>query len=133
MGGLTRRSCTDDPLGVASSGTAACVDQLEVDSSGAEPCADPHGAGPRRFRPHDLVWVADPAALHWRGDLPEWCAHWLQCGAPTPVVLRRENTGDPNLLPVGIRGFHRHQRQAVYLERRAAARMLSPEIGRAHV
>lgn len=122
MVGLTRRSRTEDQLGVASSGIATCVDQLDVASPGAAPSADSHG-----FRPHDLIWVADPAALHWRGDVPGWCAHWLQCGAPTPVVLRRENTGDPNLLPVGIRGVHRRQRQAAYLERRAVARILPPE------
>ena len=122
MGGLTRRSRTQDQLGAASSGTATCADQLDVAFPGAAPCADPHG-----FRPHDLIWVAEPAALRWRGNLPEWCAYWLQCGAPTPVVLRRENTGDPDLLPVGIRGVHRHQRQAAYLERHAVARILPPE------
>ncbi len=94
---------------------------------GAAPRTDPQGAGPHGFCPHDLIWVADPAALHWRGDLPGWCAQWLQCGAPTPVVLRRENTGDPNLLPVGIRGVHRHQRHAAYLQRRAVARVVPPE------
>jgi len=77
--------------------------------------------------PHDLVWVADPAGLHWRGDVPDWCEQWLRLGAPTPVVLRRENIGDESLLPVGIRGTQRHERQAAYLERRAIARVMRPE------
>lgn len=76
-------------------------------------------------RPHDLLWVGDPAALRWHGDLPEWCAQWL--GAPTPVVVRREDTGDAGLLPVGIRGVGRHQRQAAYLAADGVARIVRPE------
>ncbi|MDX3895093.1 phosphoribosyl-dephospho-CoA transferase MdcG domain-containing protein [Pusillimonas sp.] len=83
--------------------------------------------GPRDVGPHDLVWVADPAGLHWRGGMPEWCGQWLRSGAPTPVVLRREDIGDESLLPVGIRGTQRHERQAAYLERRAIARVMRPE------
>jgi len=84
-------------------------------------------AGPRDLGPHDLIWVADPAALHWRGDMADWCAQWLRLGAPTPVVLRREDACDADLLPVGIRGAFRHQRQAAYLERHAVARIVQPE------
>lgn len=84
-------------------------------------------AGPCDLGPHDLVWVADPAALHWRGGMPDWCAQWLRSSAPTPVVLRREDIDDESLLPVGIRGTQRHERQAAYLERCAIARVMRPE------
>lgn len=86
-------------------------------------------------RPHDLVWVSDPAALHLRGEapgdtpgsIPGWCRPWPCRGGLAPVVVRRERTRDPDLLPVGLRGRLRHQRQAAYLERRGAGRIMQPE------
>ena len=56
-----------------------------------------------------------------------WLAEWLAAGALTPVVVRREATECANMLPVGIRGSGRHQRQAAYLFIEAVLRITRPE------
>lgn len=86
-------------------------------------------------RPHDLVWVNDPAALQVRGEalgetpgrIPDWFRLWPCQGGHAPVVVRRERTRDADLLPVGLRGRLRHQRLAAYLERWDAGRIVRPE------
>ncbi|MDF0605441.1 malonate decarboxylase holo-ACP synthase [Neisseriaceae bacterium TC5R-5] len=73
---------------------------------------------------HDLLGLADGAALHCAGGLPDWwrpyspLARWL--------VLRRAPTQD-GLLPVGLRGWQRGQRQAAWVDCRALTAIICPE------
>ncbi len=77
------------------------------------------------IRPHDLLWLAEPAALIASGPLPEWATADLI--ANTPVVVRRQKLHDPDLLPAGLRGQERHQRLAAFAHRSAITRHVSPE------
>ncbi|MFC5476278.1 malonate decarboxylase holo-ACP synthase [Paraherbaspirillum soli] len=84
------------------------------------PDADQHAP-----RPHDLLWITDPAALSVTCPLPPWAtAAWL---ARAPLVMRRELVSDPDYIPVGLRGTHRSQRAKAYLARQAVARCVTPE------
>lgn len=77
-------------------------------------------------RPHDLLWVADAAGLCSDCPLPSWAtADWL---AGAPLVVRRERVGDPDCIPVGLRGQTRSQRHKAYLSRQAVAQCVSPEL-----
>lgn len=87
------------------------------------------------LRAHDLLWIRHPNAIRWRGlecEPQAWLRQWLASGAPTPVVVRRESPEDAGLVPVGVRGVERCQRQAAYLPREAVLRVTRPEdlIGR---
>nr|WP_294866709.1 malonate decarboxylase holo-ACP synthase [uncultured Pseudogulbenkiania sp.] len=76
-------------------------------------------------RPHDLLWLADPAALCPDTPLPDWAgADWL---ARAPLVVRRAPAGADGRLPVGLRGRERAQRHATHAPPHAVARVLTPE------
>jgi phosphoribosyl-dephospho-CoA transferase len=79
-------------------------------------------------RPHDLLWLADAAALMplTLAPLPCWAsAEWIMAA---PVVVRRQKLDDPTLLPVGLRGRERNQRLASFVLRDAIRRYVSPEM-----
>lgn len=76
-------------------------------------------------RPHDLLWLADPAALQLDEPLPHWAdADWL---AQAPLVVRRAPAIPDGLLPVGLRGRQRSQRLAAHMPLHAVARVITPE------
>jgi phosphoribosyl-dephospho-CoA transferase len=76
------------------------------------------------YRPHDLLWIADPAALTFGGDRPAWARPgWL---GRAPVVVRRAPR-EPGLLPVGLRGRARHERCAAQVAERQVVRATTPE------
>jgi phosphoribosyl-dephospho-CoA transferase len=78
----------------------------------------------RPLHPHDLLWVADAAAISAAKPLPDWATdEWLQ---RAPVVVRRENAG-PGRIPVGLRGATRSERFKAYLAPHAVLRRVSPE------
>lgn len=77
------------------------------------------------IRPHDLLWLADPAALIVSGELPEWATTDLIVNMP--VVVRRQKLDDIDLLPVGLRGTERNQRLAAYVKHSAVTRCVRPE------
>ena len=76
------------------------------------------------YRPHDLLWIADAAALTFGGDRPDWARPGWLGGAP--VVVRRAPR-QPGLLPVGLRGRARHQRCAAQIAERQVVRAATPE------
>ena len=77
-------------------------------------------------RPHDLLWTADTSGLSAPSALPAWATpEWL---AFAPVVVRREQVADPDLIPVGLRGTTRSERFPAYLSRNAVAETTPPEL-----
>lgn len=73
-------------------------------------------------RPHDLVWIADPAAL--RIAPLAWVR---QCWHPgLPLVVRRD-WHPAGLIPVGVRGNTRARRAPGWIPADAIVRCLSPE------
>jgi len=81
-------------------------------------------ANARPLLPHDLLWIADAAAITAAEPLPAWASsEWLR---RAPVVIRRENAG-PGRLPVGLRGTTRSERFPAYLAPTAVRRRLGPE------
>ncbi|MGZ3338536.1 MAG: malonate decarboxylase holo-ACP synthase [Reyranella sp.] len=84
----------------------------------------PVAPGADGHRPHDLLWLADPAALVGADPLPAWATPaWL---AAAPVVVRRA-TIDAGRVPVGLRGTTRHQRCAAHVAASAVFRSMAPE------
>jgi len=85
--------------------------------------------------PHDLLWLADPAAFvadcadHAdRADcaLPAWAsAAWL---AQAPLVVRRARADARGRIPVGLRGATRAQRHAAWLPAAQVARAVTPRM-----
>ena len=76
-------------------------------------------------RPHDLLWLADPAALCPDTPLPDWAgADWL---ARAPLVVRRAPASADGGLPVGLRGLERAQRHASHVPHHAVSRVVTPE------
>ncbi len=79
----------------------------------------------RRPRPHDLLWVDDPAALIPLDAWPAWATPaWL---AVAPSVVRRAPLRPHGRLPVGLRGATRSERCAAHVDGARVVRMLSPE------
>ncbi|PLP98077.1 malonate decarboxylase holo-ACP synthase [Cupriavidus pauculus] len=79
-----------------------------------------------RLRPHDLIWLRDPAALIATGDVPDWAdADWL---AQAPLVVRRDRdiAGRIARIPVGVRGRSRAQRHAGWIDADQCATVVSP-------
>ena len=75
-------------------------------------------------RPHDLLWLADAAALVSTGSLPAWATPaWL---AVAPVVVRRA-TVDAGQVPVGLRGTTRAERCAAQVPATQVVRAMTPE------
>jgi len=78
-------------------------------------------------RPHDLIWLRDPAAFIAEGSLPDWAdAHWL---AQAPLVVRRDRDTSgsiPARIPVGVRGRTRAQRHAGWIDADQCATVVSP-------
>jgi phosphoribosyl-dephospho-CoA transferase len=76
-------------------------------------------------RPHDLLWLADPAALVVQEPLPRWATPaWL---AVSPVVVRRATIAVPCEVPVGLRGATRSERFAAHVSADRVMRSLTPE------
>ena len=76
-------------------------------------------------RPHDLLWLADPAALVVQESLPRWATRaWL---AVSPVVVRRSTIAVPGEVPVGLRGATRSERCAAHVSAERVVRSLTPE------
>jgi phosphoribosyl-dephospho-CoA transferase len=76
-------------------------------------------------RPHDLLWLADPAALVVQDSLPGWATPaWL---AVSPVVVRRSTVAVPSEVPVGLRGATRSERCAAHVSADQVMRSLTPE------
>jgi phosphoribosyl-dephospho-CoA transferase len=73
---------------------------------------------------HTLLRVAGPESVRF-GESPEpWVADALRL-APWVVVRRAEACGDA--IPVGVRGSHRAQRCAAWIEARAVLETATPE------
>jgi phosphoribosyl-dephospho-CoA transferase len=76
-------------------------------------------------RPHDLLWLTDPAALVVQEPLPRWATPaWL---AVSPVVVRRSTIAVPSEVPVGLRGAMRNERCAAHVSADRVMRSLTPE------
>lgn len=76
-------------------------------------------------RPHDLLWLTNPAALDSDTTLPKWAdTDWL---ARAPVVVRRAPPCAEGRLPIGLRGLERSQRHATHVPPHAVARVVTPE------
>jgi phosphoribosyl-dephospho-CoA transferase len=79
---------------------------------------------PHTFRPHDLLWLADAAALRSPEPLPEWLA---QAWRPDlPVVVRRAPAA-AGQVAIGIRGGERSQRCGLWADVNAVTRVATPE------
>lgn len=76
------------------------------------------------IRPHDLIWISDPAALGADQALPEWVAQ--QWRSTLPLVVRRDIQQNGRI-PVGIRGMKRSQRAAAWVSQEAIRRIVTPE------
>lgn len=74
--------------------------------------------------PHDLVWVAQSAALTEDTDRPDWVAE--QWNTTLPLVVRRAYSVAGNVA-VGVRGQQRLQRHAAWLTKKDIVRLQSPE------
>jgi phosphoribosyl-dephospho-CoA transferase len=75
------------------------------------------------MRPHDLLRLKDGAQLA-RADLPEWAIRSLR---ETPFVVVRRSTINDDLIPVGIRGVMRDQRQATFIRADDIESIITPE------
>lgn len=75
-------------------------------------------------RPHDLLFLREPAAFVTAGAAPER-PRWLMPAAP--VVVRREATA-AGVVPVGARGLARNERCKGYADAAAVARRVTPEM-----
>lgn len=76
--------------------------------------------------PHDLVWLADPAAFAAANALPPWAGTaWL---ARAPLVVRRACADAQARIPVGLRGVTRAQRHAAWLPAAQVARTVTPRM-----
>ena len=67
-----------------------------------------------RFQAHDLVWLKAGALdrqREWAYALPDWALSELD--RDTPLIVRRA-LAPPGVIPVGIRGRRRSQRQVTY-------------------
>lgn len=91
------------------------------------PAAPPPCQAVAVFRPHDLLWTQDWHGLVFADPVPPWAVQARNAGQPAVVVVRRDRTGDPALLPVGLRGVDRSQRLGALLQRAAVAHWVSPE------
>ncbi|MGV7206852.1 malonate decarboxylase holo-ACP synthase [Oxalobacteraceae bacterium A2-2] len=81
--------------------------------------------GAADFRPHDLLWLTVADRFRPADEWPDWLdAEWFM---RAPVVVRREAMADGRL-PVGARGTTRSQRCKGYVQRRAVARCVTPEM-----
>ncbi|WJV51963.1 malonate decarboxylase holo-ACP synthase [Prodigiosinella aquatilis] len=76
------------------------------------------------IRPHDLIWVADLAALGTEQELPEWVSQQWHIGLPLVVRRDKHHAGR---IPAGIRGTQRSQRAAVWVDAAAVHRITTPE------
>jgi phosphoribosyl-dephospho-CoA transferase len=77
------------------------------------------------YRPHDLLWLADAAALVVQESLPRWVTPaWL---AVSPVVVRRATPALASDVPVGMRGALRSERCAAHVSADQVMRSLTPE------
>lgn len=77
------------------------------------------------YRPHDLLWLADAAALTIDGPRPAWATPpWL---AVAPVVVRRATLADLRNLPVGLRGATRNERCAAQVPAVQVSSAQTPE------
>jgi phosphoribosyl-dephospho-CoA transferase len=77
------------------------------------------------YRPHDLLWLADAAALVVQESLPRWVTPaWL---AVSPVVVRRATPALASEVPVGLRGAVRSERCAAHVSADRVMRSLTPE------
>lgn len=84
--------------------------------------AVPTGIG---HRPHDLLWLADAAAIEPVQALPAWATPaWL---AVAPVVVRRAPLLAHGRVPVGLRGATRSERCAAHVAAHRVIRAMSPE------
>jgi phosphoribosyl-dephospho-CoA transferase len=78
-----------------------------------------------RYRPHDLLWLADAAALVVQESLPRWVTpEWV---AVSPVVVRRATPAITSEVPIGLRGVVRSERCAAHVSADRVARSLTPE------
>ncbi|MDG6106317.1 malonate decarboxylase holo-ACP synthase [Dactylosporangium aurantiacum] len=82
----------------------------------------------RGARAHDLVRLADPAAVL-TGTEPAWVAESVT-GTPWAVV--RRGTAPRGHVAVGVRGPARHQRHATQVPAAAVSRVVRPEQLRPH-
>jgi phosphoribosyl-dephospho-CoA transferase len=77
------------------------------------------------YRPHDLLWLADAAALVVQESLPRWVTPaWV---AVSPVVVRRAIPAIASEVPIGLRGVMRSERCAAYVSADRVMRSLTPE------
>jgi phosphoribosyl-dephospho-CoA transferase len=77
------------------------------------------------YRPHDLLWPADAAALVVQEPLPRWATPaWL---AVSPMVVRRATPALASEVPVGLRGAMRSERCAAHVLAERVMRSLTPE------
>jgi phosphoribosyl-dephospho-CoA transferase len=74
--------------------------------------------------PHDLMRLASPSFMVYRGQPPEWVAAALR---HAPYVVMRRARLDNGLVPVGIRGSSRSQRFAAWLSEDAIQAVVRPE------
>lgn len=77
------------------------------------------------LRAHDLLWLADPAALRPAEALPLWLKAALQ--PQRPLVVRRAPRLEPGQVPVGVRGAGREQRCAAWVPAAQIVRVVTPE------
>ncbi|MFV0576528.1 MAG: malonate decarboxylase holo-ACP synthase [Vibrio sp.] len=84
-----------------------------------------------QFPAHTLLWVEDvvfdevgseEASLDSNAERPDWCKIHDKT---RPVVVRRAE--NPNLIPVGIRGQHRSERAAAWVDPKQIIRALTPD------
>jgi phosphoribosyl-dephospho-CoA transferase len=77
------------------------------------------------YRPHDLLWLADAAALVVQESLPCWVTPaWV---AVSPVVVRRAIPALASEVPIGLRGVMRSERCAAHVSADQVMRSLTPE------
>ena len=83
---------------------------------------------PVSFQAHDLVWLKAGALdrqREWACALPDWALSELD--RDTPLIVRRA-LATPGVIPVGIRGRRRSQRQATYLPITEVGRRVNPPL-----
>lgn len=82
-------------------------------------------ASDRHHRPHDLLWVDDPAALIAVDAWPAWATPAWR--AVAPAVVRRAPLRANDRLPVGLRGATRRERCAAHALGSQVVRRVTPE------